>query len=33
MEKNGISEVYTELSAKEILPVSFKFHDDENNRD
>jgi predicted NACHT family NTPase len=31
--KNGISEVYTELSAKEILPVTLKFHDEESNRE
>jgi len=30
--KNGISEVYTELSAKEILPVTLKFHDEESDR-
>jgi FOG: HEAT repeat len=30
--KNGISEVYTELSAKEILPVNLKFHDKESDR-
>lgn len=28
----GISEVYTELSAKEILPVTLKFHDKESDR-
>ncbi len=31
--KNGVSEVYTELSAKEILPVTLKFHDEESNRE
>ncbi|WP_238985657.1 hypothetical protein [Methanosarcina barkeri] len=29
--KNGVSEVYTELSAKEILPVTLKFRDKEND--
>lgn len=28
----GISEVYTELSAKEILPISLKFHDEKSDR-
>jgi len=27
----GISEVYTELSAKEILPISLKFHDEKSD--
>lgn len=31
-EKNEISEVYTELSAKEILPISIKCRDKENDR-
>ncbi|AKB52162.1 putative oxidoreductase/HEAT repeat-containing protein [Methanosarcina barkeri str. Wiesmoor] len=31
--KTGVSEVYTELSAKEILPVTLKFHDEESNRE
>ena len=30
--KNEISEVYTELSAKEVLPVTLKFHDKESDR-
>jgi len=30
--KNEISEVYTELSAKEILPVTLKFREEENDR-
>ncbi len=30
--KNEISEVYTELSAKEVLPVTLKFHDSESDR-
>lgn len=28
----GISEVYTELSAKEILPMSLRFHDEKSDR-
>lgn len=31
-ENTEISEVYTELSAKEILPVTLKFHDEESDR-
>lgn len=30
--KNEISEVYTELSAKEVLPVTLKFREEENDR-
>ncbi|BAW30531.1 HEAT repeat-containing protein [Methanosarcina thermophila] len=30
--KNGISDVYTELSAREILPITLKFRDRENNK-
>jgi len=30
--KNGISEVYTELSAKEILPITLKFRNEENDK-
>lgn len=29
--RTGISEVYTELSAKEILPITLKFRDKEND--
>ena len=31
--KTEISEIYTELSAKEILPVSLKFRDKESDRE
>ena len=30
--KTEISEIYTELSAKEILPITLKFHDEENDK-
>lgn len=30
--RTGISEVYTELSAKEILPVTLKFRDEKNDK-
>ena len=30
--KTGISEVYTELSAKEILPITLKFRDEKSNK-
>ena len=30
--EKGISEVYTELSVKEILPISLKFHDEKSDK-